>query len=78
MQPHIIKAYSFLEEYLPEQYTKPTQRILKTAKIKVSDEVIRNVRTKKTTSNITVLNALLRVAKKNKRAQENLAASIEN
>lgn len=78
MQPHIEKAYNFIEKHLPFNYAEETQKILKKAEIKVSINTIRNVRQKKTTSNITVLNALLKVAKKHQKANEKLLLETQN
>lgn len=78
MQSHIEKAYNFLDAHLPFNYREETYKILKSAKIDVTLDVIRNVRTKKTTSNIVVLNALLKVAKKHKKQNEKLEEEIEN
>jgi hypothetical protein len=72
MQPHIEKAYSFIDTYLPFEYVAKTQDILNKSNKKVTSTIIRNVRTKKTTSNVTVLNALVKVAKKEKAAIEAL------
>jgi len=71
------KAYLFLYEHLPKDYAAPTQEILLKSKIKVSKGVIRNVRNGKTISNIYVLNALLILAKKNKKAKESLEAQLQ-
>lgn len=71
------KAYQFLDEHLPHRYVELTQKVLRKGNITVSDNVIRNVRSQKPGS-VDVLNALLVVAKKNKRAKENVAlATIE-
>lgn len=72
MQPHIIKAYNFLDKHLPYNYTEQTQEVLRESKITVSNEVIRNVRTNRTTKNLDVLNALLKVAQKAKKEKESL------
>ena len=89
MQTHIVnsqkekketthkKAFDFLYEHLPKDYAAPTQEILLKSKIKVSKGVIRNVRNGKTISNIDVLNALLILAKKNKKAKESLEAQLQ-
>ena len=50
MRLHIEKAYKFIETYLPENYSRETQQILFKSKIEVTADVIRNVRTKKTTT----------------------------
>jgi len=71
------KAYLFLNEHLPTDYAVPTQKILLKAKIKASKGVIRNVRNGKTTTNIDVLNALLKIAKKAKTAKEALEAELQ-
>lgn len=78
MQPHINKAYQFLDEHLPYNYTEETIKELKKSKIEVSSEVVRNVRTGKTKSNIAVLNALLKVAKKHKNAAKKLETQYLN
>lgn len=78
MRSHIEKAYQFLEDHLPFNYAEKTKDILAKAKIDVTLNVIRNVRCKKTTSNVAVLNALLKVAKKNKKANEELALETQN
>lgn len=71
------KAYQFLDDHLPHRYVTLTQKVLKQANITVSDNVIRNVRSEKPGS-VDVLNALLVVAKKNKKAKEKVAlATIE-
>ncbi|WP_341221895.1 hypothetical protein [Polaribacter atrinae] len=78
MQAHIAKAYHFLDTHLPFSYREETQKVLKAAKIDASLDVIRNVRTGKTTSNVAVLNALLKVAKKHKKQNEKLQVEIQN
>lgn len=71
------KAYKFLDDHLPHRYVTLTQKVLKQANITVTDNVIRNVRSEKPGS-VDVLNALLVVAKKNKKAKEKVAlATIE-
>lgn len=71
------KAYKFLEEHLPHRYVTLTQKVLRQANITVTDNVIRNVRSEKPGS-VDVLNALLVVAKKNKKAKEKVAlATVE-
>lgn len=76
MQPHITKTYDFLDQFLPIQYTEETQKILKKKSITVSDDVIRNVRTQKTITNLPVLNALLKVAKAAKKESEVLEEQL--
>lgn len=76
MHSHIDKAYQFLEKHLPFHYVTPTQLILKKASINVTEDVIRNVRNKKN-KNIDVLNALLKVAKKNLREQKKLEKALQ-
>ncbi|MGJ8760351.1 MAG: hypothetical protein ACSHXA_07375 [Polaribacter sp.] len=78
MQPHIKKAYQFLDQHLPFNYREETAKVLKAAKIDASLDVIRNVRTGKTTSNVVVLNALLKVAKKHKKQNEKLQVETQN
>ncbi|WP_271406603.1 hypothetical protein [Tenacibaculum soleae] len=77
MQPHIKKAYRFLETYLPSNYTEETQAVLKKSNITVSSAVIRNVKNNRRTNNLNVLNALLQVAKKNKQAVDSLNKELE-
>lgn len=77
MQPHIQKAYTFLEEHLPNNYVALTQAELKKSKIKETDQVIRNVRTQITTSNIDVINALLKVAKAHQKKQRELSKELQ-
>jgi len=77
MQTHISKAYEYIDKHLPKDYKAATSLILEKSKIKVSDDVIRNVRTKRTTTNIDVLNALLQVARKAKKDAQTLMASID-
>jgi len=67
MQPHIQKAYQFLDAHLPTNYVYETNVILKKANFVVSSDIIRNVRNKRT-YNVDILNALLKVAKKQKSA----------
>jgi hypothetical protein len=71
-------AYKFLNEHLPHRYVTLTQKVLKEANIDVTDNVIRNVRGAKPGS-LSVLNALLVVAKNNKAAKQSveLATSEE-
>jgi hypothetical protein len=78
MQAHIVKAYKFLDQHLPFNYRGETQKVLKAAKITASLDVIRNVRVGKTTSNVAVLNALLKVAKKHKKQNEMLQEETQN
>ena len=78
MQSHIEKAYKFLDQHLPFNYREETHKVLESAKIDASLDVIRNVRTRKTKSNIAVLNALLKVAKKHKKQNEELQVEIQN
>ena len=76
MQTHIQEAYNFLDEHLPFSYAKETQEHLKSLKIDISLSVIRNVRIKKTTTNVVVLNALLKVARKHKKEEKLLKDEI--
>lgn len=78
MQPHIQKAYDFINEYLPADYTLETQKLLQKHQINVSKSVIRNVRIQKTTSNIDVINALLKVARKHKKKLEATILETQN
>jgi hypothetical protein len=78
MQPHIEKAYQFLNDHLPFEYVKETHEVLKKSKLEFSSTIIRNVKSKKTTTNIHVLNALLKVAKKHKIANEALVVETLN
>lgn len=78
MHSHIKKAYDFLDAHLPFNYTKETHEILKKANIFISSEVIRNVRTKKSPNNIHVLNALLKVAKKNQKSKAALEKELQH
>lgn len=71
MQPHIQKAYQFLDAHLPTNYVFETNKILKEANFVVSSDIIRNVRNKRT-YNLDILNALLKVAKKQAKSLEAL------
>lgn len=77
MQPHIKKAYRFLEIYLPSNYTEETQAVLKKSNITVSSAVIRNVKNNRRTNNLNVLNALLQVAKNHKKQINSLKSKLE-
>jgi predicted O-methyltransferase YrrM len=77
MQTHIEKAYRFLDNHLPSYYTEAVQEILKKGKIIVSDDVIRNVRLKKSSKNIAVLNALLTVAKRHQKSNQILEIQLQ-
>jgi len=77
MQPHIKKAYEFLNQHLPHDYSSGVQKILKKSNIVASNFVVQNVRNGKTTSNTSILNALLTVAKNAKKASEKLQKEFQ-
>ena len=86
MHPHIVKtqelsstdkAYDFINKHLPDSYVLDVVKILKKKKITRSKQVIRNVRNQITTSDLIVLNALLLLAKKEKKAKETLEKNLE-
>lgn len=76
MHSHIDKAYDYLETHLPERYTSEVIELLAKKKVTVTSGVVRNVRTKVNTR-IDVLNALLQVAKNNKKQFEVLQESFK-
>lgn len=78
MQTHIDKAYSYLDEHLPYEYASLVVKELKKNKINTTAAIVRNVRVAKTTTNLTVLNALLIVAKKHKKEKELLKHTLNN
>lgn len=73
---HIAKAYDFLEAHLPYEYANDVVRELKKKNVEVTSDVVRNVRAARTTNRIDVLNALLLVAKKNKKLLEKIETTI--
>ncbi len=77
MQTHIKAAYDFLENNLPYEYVKQTQRVLKEADIEVSPAVIRHVKNNRRGNNMNVLNALLQVAKNHKKQIKSLKSKLE-
>jgi vacuolar-type H+-ATPase subunit F/Vma7 len=77
MQPHISAAYQFIDQHIPAGYVELTKKELKKAKILVTDQVIRNVRNQITTSNVDVLNALLKVAKAHQRKKKRLEKQLQ-
>jgi hypothetical protein len=77
MQPHIKRAYNFINEHLPSGYIELTKKELRKSRILVSDQVIRNVRSQITTSNVDVLNALLKVAKAHQRKKKRLEKQLQ-
>ena len=76
MQTHNKKIYKFLDEHLPYEYALAVVKKLAQKKITVSLDVVRNVRNSKTVSNLQVLNALLLVAKENKKLKESLSEEL--
>lgn len=78
MQTHINKAYSFLDDHLPYEYAPLVVAELKKKRVKTTAAVVRNVRVAKTTTNLTVLNALLLVAKRNKKLKEEFQNTLNN
>jgi len=78
VQTHIRKAYEFLDEHLPYEYAAQVVEELKKKGILVSSSVVRNVRTAKTTTNRDVLNALLLVAKKNKKLLDEIQINLND
>lgn len=73
---HISKAYDFLDAHLPYEYANEVVKNLKKKNVKVTSAVVRNVRAARTTGRIDILNALLLVAKKNKKQLEKIETTI--
>ena len=78
MQTHIQKAYSFLDDHLPYEYTNEVIATFKKQNIEASSSVIRNVRNGITTTRSDVLNALLLVAKKHKKLKEKIESNLND
>lgn len=67
----------FLEKYLPKTYTEETLRILRRRGIHTSSGVIRNVRSG-LSKNQEVLNALVKLAERNRKLSEEINTIIDN
>jgi hypothetical protein len=72
---HINKAYALLDEHLPYEYAKEVVTELAKSNVKVTAGTVRNVKAGKT-SRLDVLNALLLIAKRNKKQKEKLKSNL--
>ncbi len=72
MRSHFDQTFDFLDRYLPTYYVREVIDLLEKESFEVSSSVVRNVRTKRTTSNLRVLNALLKIAEKYKDLEEKI------
>lgn len=75
MHSHIDKAYEFLDKNLPTLYSTAVQKNLRYQGIEVSHSIIKNVRNR-TSIRIDVLNALLDLARKEKKQVEELINKV--
>lgn len=72
MRSHFNETFDFLDTYLPTHYVSEVSDILEASGIEASSNVIRNVKNKRTTTNLKVLNALQQLAEKYRDLEQEL------
>ena len=64
MRTHFEKTFDLLDDFLPKHYVKEVIDIMEKEGIETTSNIVRNVKNQRTTTNLLVLNALVKVAEK--------------